>query len=281
MRNGAQVFSPDVFAPLARRTAGVEMDDAVVGAMLAMADRLAKPVAVVDEILRPRRSARVREQLCSVHGGTTDGSAELRAIWFARIAREGFRVMLLLGFAKAVLRRVHVVGPTRVNGSCVYAIYHTPWGRVLALWMARQSDSVVFSAQRWLDRAGKAHVPCTWRGLRELVRRIKAGSCAAITADHFDSRADHSAAAWILGREVQVSTGMARIAAAACVPIVPVMTRYRNGRVELAMGPEIIVSESCVVDGTRRVIAVFDAELRRDPSSWEQVHRFLSAEQSR
>lgn len=278
MRNAAQVLSPDVFARLGRRTAGVGMDDALVGAMLVIAERLAKPVAVLDELLRPRRSARVRARLRSAHGGRTDGSAELRSIWFARIAREGFRVMLMLGFAEAVLRRVHVVGPPRVNGSCVYAIYHTPWGRVLAAWMARRSDSVVYSAQRWLDRAGKAHVPCTWRGLREVVRRIQAGSSAAITADHFDPRTDHSAGASILGREVQVSTGTARIAAAARVPIVPVVTRFRDGRVEIALGPEIFVGETGVVGATRRVVAEFDAELRRDPSSWEQAHRFLSAE---
>lgn len=277
MRNAAQVISPDVFAPLGGRAARGSMDDALVGAMLVAADRLAQPVAVVDELLRPLRSARARERLRRLHGGTTDGSTELRAIWFARIAREGFRVMLLLGFAEAVLRRVRVVGPPRVSGSCVYAIYHTPWGRVLALWLARRSGSIVFAAQRWLDRAGKAHVPCTWRGLRELVRRIKAGSSAAVTADHFDSRPGHSASASLLDREVAISTGVARIAAAAGVPIVPVLTRYRHGRVEIVLGPAIIVSESGVTDATRRVAGEFDAELRRDPSSWEQAHRFLSA----
>lgn len=277
MRNAAQVFSADVFALLARSAAGVGVGDALVGAMLGAADRLAGPVALVDELLRPRRSARVRERLCAVHGGTTDGSAELRAIWFARIAREGFRVMLRLGFTEPVLRRVHIVGPRRLGESCVYALYHTPWGRVLALWMARRSDAVVFSAQRWHDRAGKAHAPCTWRGLRQLVHRIKTGASAAVTADHFDSRVDRSVAASLLGREVRVSTGTARIAAAACVPIVPVMTRYREGRLEVALGTEISVDDGCVADATRRMTAAFDAELRRDLSSWEQSHRFLSA----
>lgn len=278
MPNAAQVLSPDAFAPVARRAARAGVDDALVGAMLVVAHRLARPVAAIDQLLRPRRSARVRERLCSLHGRMTDGCAQLRAIWFARIAREGFRGMVLLGFADAVLRRVHVVGGARVSGSCVYAIYHTPWGRVLALWLARRSDSVVFSAPRWLDRAGRAHVPCTWRGLRQLVRRIRDRSSAAVTADHFGSRPGHSVTASFLGREVEVSTGVARIAAAADVPIVPVMTRYRHGRVEVVLGPEIIVSESCVADATRRVAAEFDAELRRDLSSWEQAHRFLSLE---
>ena len=278
MRNATQVLTPDVVAPLGSRAAHVRLDDALAGAMLAVADRLAKPAALLDELLRPRRSARVRQRLHALHGGTSDGSRELRAIWFARIAREGFRVMLLLGLSEAVLRRVHVIGAARVNPSCVYAIYHSPWGRVLALWMARRSDSVVFSAQRWLDRAGKAHVPCTWRGLRELVRRIRDGSSAAVTADHFRSRPGHSVPASLLDREVAISTGAARIAAAAGVPLVPVLTRYRHGRVEVVLGPEVMVGEGGAADATRRIAAEFDAELRRDPSSWEQAHRFLSAE---
>lgn len=278
MRNVTQVLTPGIIAPLGGRAAHVRLDDALVGAMLAVADRLAKPVALLDELLRPRRSARVRERLHALHRGTTNGSRELRAIWFARIAREGFRVMLLLGFSEAVIRRVHFVGPTRANRSCLYAIYHSPWGRVLALWMARRSGSVVFSAQRWLDRAGKAHVPCTWRGLRELVRRMRDGSSAAVTADHFRSRPGHSVPASLLGREVAISTGAARIAAVARVPLVPVLTRYRHGRLEVVLGPEVVVSESGSADATRRIAAEFDAELRRDPSSWEQAHRFLSAE---
>lgn len=278
MRNVTQVLAPGIIAPLGSRAAHVRLDDALVGAMLAVADRLAKPAALLDQLLRPRRSARVRERLCNLHGGMTDGCAELRAIWFARIAREGFRVMLLLGFADAVLRRVHVVGGARVRGSCVYAIYHTPWDRVLALWVARRSDSVVLSAPRWLDRAGRAHVPCTWRGLRQLVRHVRAGSSSAVTADHFDPGAEHSTAASILGREVRVSTGLGRIAAAARVPVVPVVTRYRAGRLEVVLGRGIAVDESCVADATRRMTAVFDAELRRDPSGWERSHRFLSAE---
>lgn len=70
---------------------------------------------------------------------------------------------------------------------------------------------------------------------------------------------------------------MARIAAAAGVPLVPVMTRYRHGRVEVVLSPAIVVGEVGVAGATCRVAAAFDAELRRDPSSWEQAHRFLSA----
>ena len=47
-------------------------------------------------------------QVARVHRGTSDGSMELTGIWFARIAREGVRLLLIMGFGDAVLRRVPV-----------------------------------------------------------------------------------------------------------------------------------------------------------------------------
>jgi lauroyl/myristoyl acyltransferase len=148
---------------------------------------------------------------------------------------------------------------------------------VLALWMARQSHGVLLSAQRWMERAGRAHVPCTWRGMRGLVDRVRRGRAAAVTADHFGAAGGRTTAASLLGRDVNVSTGVARIALAAGVPIVPVMTRYRRGKLRVVVCDPIPVHRSSVEAATRRMTSVFDAELRRDPSGWENVHRFLSS----
>ncbi|MBA3579356.1 MAG: hypothetical protein H0W42_05155 [Gemmatimonadaceae bacterium] len=277
MRNDAQLFPANVFTSFRQASAHPGAGDALVSAVFAGASALAAPLAALDELLRPARTKRVRAQLFRAHEGRTSGSHELASIWFTRIAREGLRILLALGFAGAVLRRVEIASDGRTRGgNCVYAIYHTPWGRVLALWLGRQPNGVLFSARRWLDRAGKAHVPCTWRGLRELVVRIREGSSAAVTADHFGNAGSHTTAVTLLARDVQMSTGIARIAVAANVPIVPVITRYRAGRLQIALGSEIDVQPLTVADATRRMTAVFDAELRRDPSGWEHTHRFLS-----
>lgn len=278
MRTAAQAAPARIFTHAGLRAAGAHAGDALVGLMFATAARLAPPVAAFDELLRPRRSACARIRLWRANEGRTDGSSELRTIWFARIAREGLHILLIMGFVEAVLRRVEVTGgPGTLPGHRVYAIYHSPWGRVLALWMARRSGGFVLSARRWLDRAGSAHLPCTWRGLRELVRRVRHGSSAAVTVDHFGKDGDGSVTATLLGRDVYVSTGAARIAVAAGVPIVPVMTRYASGKLQIALGDEIAVDETTVADVTRRITEAFDAELRGDPSGWERAHRFLSA----
>jgi hypothetical protein len=277
MKN-AHVLATDVFGRACRRPATSDVGDALVGGVFAAATFLAPALAMVDGMLRPKRTARARAALSRAHAGRADGSAGLEAIWFARIAREGLRLLLVLGFADAVLRRVEVTGTSPASGgSCVYAIYHTPWGRVLALWMERRTDGVLLSAERWLKRAGRAHMPCTWRGLRELVDRISHGGSAAVTTDHFGPAGRHTTPALLLGRAVHMSTGVARIAAAAGVPIVPVITRYRAGKLQVAFDAAIAVDEVGAAAATRRVIAAFDAELRRDPSGWELAHRFLSA----
>lgn len=277
MRSAAQGIAPDVFIRLRHRRA-TSVADSIVGGMFAAASRLAEPLAKVDAMLRPERTARARAALSQANDGRADGSAELRAIWFTRIAREGLRILLALGFANAVLRRVEVAGGvSALRGNCVYAIYHTPWGRVLALWMARQSHGVLLSARRWMERAETAHVPCTWRGMRGLVDRVRRGRPAAVTADHFGAAGGRVTAASLLGRDVNVSTGVARIALAAGVPIVPVMTRYVGGKLRVVVCDAIPVHRSEIEAATRRMTSVFDAELRRDPSGWEQAHRFLSA----
>ncbi|MEX1185249.1 MAG: hypothetical protein WEA80_01495 [Gemmatimonadaceae bacterium] len=280
MRN-AHVLATDVLVrPRHRPAAGI--GDSLAGGVFAAATFLAPGLASLDGMLRSKRTARARAALSRAHAGRTTGSAELEAIWFARIAREGLRLLLVLGFADAVLRRVEVSGISRASErSCVYAIYHTPWGRVLALWMERQSSGVLLSAPRWLKRAGRAHVPCTWRGLRELVDRISHGGLAAVTTDHFGPAGAHTTPAILLGRAVHVWTGAARIAAAAGVPIVPVLTRYRAGRIQITFDAAIAVDEVGAAAATRRVIAAFDAELRRDPSGWEHAHRFLSMSPAR
>ncbi|MEX0908402.1 MAG: hypothetical protein WDZ58_01455, partial [Gemmatimonadaceae bacterium] len=217
MRTAAHAIAPDVFAR-PRHRAATSVADSIVGGMFAAATSLAAPLAKLDTMLRPRRTARARAALSRARDGRTDGSVELRAIWFTRIAREGLRILLWLGLADAVLRRVEVTGGvSALRGNCVYAIYHTPWGRVLAHWMARQSHGVVLSAQRWMERAGSAHVPCTWRGMRGLVDRVRRGRAAAVTADHFGAAGGRTTAASLLGRDVNVSTGVARIALAAGV----------------------------------------------------------------
>lgn len=276
MRSAAQALAPAF--PRLGRGPGAGLADSIVGGMFVAASRLAAPMARLDAILRPARTARARAALSRAHDGRSDGWSELRAIWFTRMAREGLRMLLALGFAEAVLRRVEVAGGSgALRGNCIYAIYHTPWGRVLALWMARRSDGVLLSAQRWMERAGTAHVPCTWRGMRGLVDKVRRGRAAAITADHFGKAGARTTSASLLGRNVNVSTGVARFALAAGVPIVPVMARYSRGKLRVVACEAIPVDRAGVEHATRRMTSVFDAELKRDPSGWEQAHRFLSA----
>ena len=265
-----------IFLPARHAPPAVRAGDAAVRGILALAGCLAAPAARIDAILRREKTERIREALSRAHGGRTDGAKELRSIWCARIAREGLHILDAWGLEQAILRRVVIVGDTEwLKGRCVFAVYHSPWGRVLARWLSLQPRAVLFATGRWAARAPGAQLSCSWRGIRKLVEHVRSGGSAAVTCDHFGDN-PHAVTASLLGREVRASSGAARMAAAAGVPLVPVAVRYANGRLEVRLGDRIPCGKDETNTAARAVVSHFDAELRADPSSWADVHRYLS-----
>lgn len=266
---------------MATRTLAAEkFSDAVVASILAIADTLACPLAVIDAVLRPGVNSRVFSMLRAAKDGRTSGWPELKAIWLNRAAREGLRILSTVGFHHAVLRRVTLVGdPSVLSRSCIFAIVHSPWDRVLAHWIHGSRRAVVFATGRWEARAHGAHLPCNWRGIRKLVHHLRTGGVAAVTVDHFVAEpSKFSTRASMLGRGVNASTGAARIAAAAGVPIIPVSTRFARGKVQIILGSAMMVSEETVASATRELIKVFDSEVSHDPSLWAGSHKFLASD---
>lgn len=253
------------------------LGDVAVDTILWAADFLAAPLARLDSLLRPARNATVRARLRAIASGLVDDNSGMRAIWFSRAVREGFNILSMAGLERAVLRRVTLVGDhSALSRSCIFAIIHSPWDRVLARWLASQQGAVVFATGRWDERARGAHLPCNWRGIRKLVQHLRSGGVAAVTVDHFAGRASmFSTHASVLGRDVQVSTGAARLAVVAGVPLVPVTTRFRCDRLEIVIGDEIEVAAKTISSATRAVLATFDREVCRDPSIWANAHPFL------
>jgi len=241
---------------------------------LLFAARVAAPVfSAADIVIRPLRTLRVFAAVRAIGGSPI---TVVRQIWFGRATRESLRIALQAGMSRAVLGRVTVTGnTTALERPCVYAIYHTPWGRAMAHWLRTRTRTALFATGRWEERARTAHLPCDPSGLRQLLRRLRSGGCAAITMDHFSGSAD-SCAVTLMGRTVQVSTGVARIAIAAGVPIVPVIPRFLNGRIELHLGDTIEAGMKSPAQVTSAMFESFNAELHRDAGGWEGAFSFLS-----
>jgi lauroyl/myristoyl acyltransferase len=95
--------------------------------------------------------------------------------------------------------------------------------------------------------------------------------------DVFDAATGCSCHGDLLGRSVQVSTATARIAAAAGVPVVPTSVRWSRDALVVHLGSAIDLRTQTVETATREMLAAFERGIRRDPSSWQKLHRFLQA----
>jgi hypothetical protein len=264
-------ITPRAISPWAdaRQQAGAWCVRAAFGACLAVAPLL----AVLDALLRPVRTRRAWRGL---RAGAVHPARALRDLWFTRAAREALRGLMAAGMTDAVLARVVLAGNVAaLDRGAVLAACHSPWGRVLAAWMAHDGRVAMLATRRWSSRAGAAHEPADRRGLRRAIGRLRAGRCMVVTVDHFTVLG--ACRATILGRAARACTGAARIAARARVPIVPVVVRYRAGCLEIVLGDAIPAALDQVEDAMAATLATFDRAIARDPSTWADALRWVSA----
>lgn len=270
--DGARSVSPPMACWSSRWRNAVA--DAVVVAAIGISVAAAPVLSVADAVARPRRTRRVAGVL---RGAGMDPVRELRRIWFARTARETLRILADAGLGKAMTGRIAVLGNVdALDRPAVLAVYHTPWARLLALWMCTDRRVVLLADTLWGRRAPGVHVTSGSRGMRQLLRELRAGRCVAVTVDHFGEGGRITHPARVLGCQADACVGAARLAARAGVPIVPVALRWRRGRLEIFLGHLLTVTPESVGAGMGAVLSEFNAALRCDLSSWANAHRFLS-----
>lgn len=266
-----------VRAILARWSA--RFGDTIVAAAIHLSSGAALVLSLTDALLRPRRNFRV---CCALHRSGLHPSRELRRIWFARAVREAFRVLAARGLTAALLRRVMVVGnATAMDGPAVLAVYHTPWARLLAVWLSANGRIMLLAGERWSSRAAGVHLTSDSRGMRQLLRELRRGHAAAVTIDHFGERGRITHSTDVLGIPVEACVGAARLAARAGVPLVPVALRWYRGRLEIRLGHRFTVTPQSVGAAMGAVVSEFNRALTGDISSWSDVQRFLSSRHHR
>jgi hypothetical protein len=232
--------------------------------VLALADCLLRPARTI-ALWRAARRAGMRPV------------RELRRIWFARAAREALRILGEAGLQEAVLRRIVVRGnKDALDQPAVFAVYHTPWARLLASWMSADRRVVLLAGGLWASRAPGVHATSDLRGMRHLLAELRRGRSAAVTIDHFGERGRITCRSEVLGFPVEACTGTSRLAAHAGLPLVPVALRWHRGRLEIWLGRRLTVTAELPAAGIDAALSEFNAALRCDLSSWDNAHRFLS-----
>lgn len=251
----------------ARRKLARVAGSAAVSVAFAACRALAPVAMVADAVLRPRIVARAWRRFA--RAGVDAGRA-LRDTWFARLARESLHLLMRAGLRRAVLDRVRVVGDQQLlERGTVLAVCHSPWGRVLGGWLARDRRVAVVAAGRWEERAPGACIAADRRAARSVLREVRGGRCVAVTIDHFGAV---GVPATLLGREARVASGAARLAACAHVPLVPARVRYAAGHIEVVLEREIVPTADTAARAT--VDALRALRLDREPAGWADALRF-------
>jgi hypothetical protein len=278
MQTHALSYPAGTHPPGATATGRTPFADHVIDLAVGVACVLGPAMAVLDTLVRPLRTAAAAAALARL--GVSPRRA-LRQLWTARAVREAFRLLCAAGFESAVFQRIVLRGNADVlRTPAVLAIYHTPWGRLLGRWIARQGGVILLAAPHWSTRAPGAHAPRSREGMRSLLLELRAGRAAAVTVDHFFEGGRVVRETSVLGVPVTACTGAARLAAAAGVPIVPVSFRWTGRTLEVHLGHRFSVTRDAVRVVTAALIAEFDRAVRVDLSAWGNAHRFLSGRHS-
>jgi hypothetical protein len=217
-----------------------------------------------------RCGLRQRPGLLAEQGDVT--ISRLHDIWFARLCRELFAWPSRSGLGPALAKRVAWKPPEEAaHGGCVFAICATPWGRLLAAWTSRQPAMHLLIDGDWARRtrpiSAKGGAAC----LRQLLTRLKNGQSVAVIADAFCVR--RTCPVTFLGRAVRGSLLGARLAAAAGVPLQPVVFVWEQGQLYPRFGPSLHVGRDreSQITATVSVLWFLENEIRRSPAAWNKA----------
>ena len=251
---------------------GPVLADAVLSLLLVLCHGLAVPAAAARALALAVRDAELRTWLRARPGGARHS---LRRIAFARLARQALKLFILAGAERTALRRVDVEPETLPPGSCVWAIPHSAWLRLLAVWAKDRNAGLALAGNGWAGRLGTRSAGTDLHGLLRLVRHLRAGGRAAVAADSFVAR--DACEARFLGYPTRVSTVAVRVAAAGRVPVVPVWPSYADGALRLEFGPAIPAPRDHAgqAETARALLDFFERRIARDPAQWNDLVPFF------
>src|SRR5579859_239667 len=261
---------------LGRDSRGRSAIDLLLGMALAACQWLAVPVALIEWVMLQRWPA-LRRWLSQCPHGTLRA---LRQVVFARLARQVFKIAMLVGFEAAVLRRVRCRGTHRLpRQGCVIALVHSHWGRVLARWVNSQRFARVFAHERWSRWTGDAHIAASVGGLHRAVNLLAQGQRVAVVADELPPQTGCNVV--FLGVHKRATIRATWLAARAGVPVVPVTVGYAAGAIRVRIGPPMEPGRrrSECVETTRALLRTFERRIRRRPDEWQDLFVFFRTAQ--
>jgi hypothetical protein len=195
----------------------------------------------------------------------------LRQIWFGRFARELLSLALRSRLRAAAIARVSAGASTLARGSCIFAICHSPWQRLLATWCGERAFALLPAADRWARHAGAMHVAWGTEGLRRALRHLRSGGQVIVIADVFL----HTGGVPVrfLDENRMANPFAARLAALAKVPVHAVIPAWHGQNLRLDVGATFTPAAADL--GPERMavelLGYFDRGLRMNPAAWGDI----------
>jgi hypothetical protein len=198
----------------------------------------------------------------------------LHRLWSTRIAREVIAGILHTPLGPTLQSAIsQEPGRPEFRSGCVLAVFHSPWGRLVAFWASRSNGTMLVASGGWASRIAIFQSRPGIGGIRTLLAALEEGRDIAVPADvrvH-----NHGVSIPFAGRTVMVSALPARLAAVAQVPLVPVIFRLTSSSVQVHFGPALQVGRTpaSLRTATAELFTYYEAHVITDPSICSNVFR--------
>jgi hypothetical protein len=244
------------------------MRDACLDLLFALCEALSWPAGAIHALL---------VELHIVHPPATVAASSGRALftalrdcWLAKGVRELLPLILASPLREAALRRVRLGNPVPGEG-CVFAVIHSSWGTWLCAWCRDRRRGLALANREW-RHLGDAAIECDFRSLRRAIAHLRAGGRLFAAADVFP--AVGGCPIPFLGERRDATCLPSRLAAAAGVPVVAAVPIWRDGRIEVALGPVVRMGGETDERGATRTIMTFvEARILEEPCVWDETLR--------
>lgn len=246
--------------------------DVALSFLLVLCHVLAVPAAGARALALSFREAELWRWLWARPGGAW---RSLRRIAFVRLARQMLKLFIWTGAERTVVRRFRADAETLPPGGCVWAIPHSAWLRALAVWGNGRAEGLALAGDGWARRLAARRARPDFRGLRRLVRHLRAGGRAAVAADSFVLRG--ACEARFLGYSTRVSMAAVRIASAGRVAVVPAWLSHAGGVLQLEFGDVLPAPQGRAEQAAtaRALLEFFERRIAEDPAQWNDLVPFF------
>lgn len=193
----------------------------------------------------------------------------LYCIWYSRLVRRILSCLIRTPIRKNILQLINFNIPIPADQGCIIVTCHSPWKKLLTHWCVEKKFALLIGGGKWTDR--RRVIQRKGAGITELldiVKYLQLSGRVITNADVFNNLNDCPVK--FLGNDHNASLFTERLAILAKVPIITVIPKLSDTRIEFTVGPQFLAndSKSKSTTITAQIISFIESEIESNPSIW-------------